>query len=133
MILYKKETKNELVARPVIFTPLHNLTIWRCVVSNVCPIRQRGVGYPVWLDHPVVIVELDKLDRVWLDVDTKVDEVAEGVNPSQDQNDYSCELVQVDVVVEGEDGAEPEVAYPGQRVSEHQDQHHRGREIQTST
>ena len=43
---------NLAVSGAVILTPVHNLTIWRCVVADVCPIGLGGVGHPVGLDHP---------------------------------------------------------------------------------
>ncbi len=55
------------------------------------------------------------------------------MEPGLAEDDPTHELVEVDVVVEGEEGGEPHVAQDGDGVPQHQHQDHHRVEVQTTT
>ena len=67
---------------------------WRHFVVQIGPAGPLG---PKGL--PVGWGELDEFDRVWLDVDGKIDQVHDGVEPGLKEDEVPHHFVQVDVVV----------------------------------
>ena len=56
---------------------------------------------------------------------TKVAQMHDGMKPGLEEDDVADQLVQVDVIVQGEDGGQPQLAALGNGVAQdqHQDQH----------
>lgn len=82
------------------------VTVVRKVVSHFGPI------IPIWT------CELEKLDWVWLNIDSEVDEVHDGMEPSLDKDESANKFVEVDVVVQRQDRGQTQVSEHGDAVSE---------------
>ncbi len=66
---------------------------------------------------PVVWGQLDEFDGVWLDVDGKIDQVADGVEPGLKEDEVSNHFVQVYVVVQRQQVGETEFPQFGDGVA----------------
>ena len=69
------------------------------------------------------VSKLDKLDGVGLDIDGEVGQMAAGVQQGLEEDEEPNHLVEIDVVVEGEDGGQPEPAEDGDGIPEHEGEH----------
>ena len=98
----------------LVVIPVNNGAVLGNIVSHLGPVL------PVWPS------QLEKLDRVGLDIDGKVAEVHDGVEPGLDEDHPAHQLVEVDVVIEGQHGGQAEVPEAGDRVAEDEDQDHHG-------
>ena len=74
------------------------------------------------MNPPVVVIHLDELDWVRLDVDGKVEEVADGVNEGEDKDCDARHLVNVDVVVKREYLGEAKSSKGGDGQSENKEE-----------
>ena len=82
----------------LVSVPVNNGAVLGNIVSHLGPVL------------PVRPSELEKLDRVGLDVDGKVAEVHDGVKPGLDENHPAHQLVEVDVVIQGQHGGQAKVS-----------------------
>ena len=64
---------------------------------------------------------------------TEVDKVHERVYPGEDEDELADELVEVDVVVEGQELRQPQVPQLRDAVPQHQHQRHHRVEVQHSS
>ena len=69
------------------------------------------------------VSKLDKLDGVGLDIDGEVGQMAAGVQQGLEEDEEPNHLVEIDVVVEGEDCGQPEPAEDGDGIPEHEGEH----------
>ena len=75
---------------------------------------------------------MDKLDGVWLHVDGKVGQMTAGVKHGLEEDEEPDQLVEIDVVVQREDGGQPEPPEDGDGVPEHEGQHQARVEVEHS-
>ena len=71
---------------------------------------------------PVNVIQLDELDWIWLNVDGKVEEVADGVYECLDKDCNTRHLVNVDVVVKRKYFGQAKSSEGGDGQSENKDQ-----------
>ena len=92
---------------------VNNRAAVRQVVSHLCPVL------PVWAS------QLEKLDWVRLEIDGKVTEVHDGMEPGLGEDHPTDQLVEVDVVIQGQDRGQTQVpeACDGEAENQYQDHH----------
>lgn len=64
---------------------------------------------------------------------TEVEQVRDGVSDAVDEDEHPGQLVEVDVLVEWQEAAEPSRPQEGDAVSQHQHQHEHAVEVETLT
>ena len=75
---------------------------------------------------------MDKLDRVGLDVDSKVGQMTPSVEDGLEEDEEPDQFVEIDVVVKREDGGQPEPPEDGDGVPEDQGEHEARVEVKHS-
>ena len=81
-------------------TTVHLIEVCHPAVVRRVVLGEHLASSPVAL--PVAVAQLQELDRVRLDIEAEVDEVADGVEDAQAEDEDPRHLVQVDVVVQGQ-------------------------------